>query len=170
MRDKKLITKKPAGSRARNCGEQEINERYSVECNQFFVTYSDGSREVRNIAIDYDDYRDILYGKIKQNIAKNIARLRKEKRISREYIAERVGLSRQYIFQIENGERNVTLESLSKIASVLKVNIEFLISEAPFRPSNIYINKLIAEIRELEPQRQKELCATIIEKLWSENS
>lgn len=178
MKKKKIIVKKPVGARIRkrpagtvdrgiiNCIND--NEVYPVERNQFFNKYSDGSREVRDIAIDYSDYKSDTYENIKENIAKNIIRLRKEKGISCEDIAEDAEVSRQYIAQIEKGERNVSLEVLSKIAWSLGVNVEFLIKKNPFKPSNIYIDKLVFELKELEPARQKEICATIIEKLWHE--
>lgn len=178
MGDKRIIVKKsvgsksrkkPAGGLERNLYEHtEDDEIYFVERNQFFSTYSDGSREVRDIDIDYSDYRSDTYENIKENIARNIARLRKEKGISCEDIAEDAEVSRQYIAQIEKGERNVSLEILSKIAWSLGVNVEFLIKKNPFKPSNIYIDKLITELKELDHVRQKEICATIIEQLWLE--
>ena len=178
MGEKRIIVKKSVGSKSRKkpAGAYERSlydytqedEVYFVERNQFFSTYSDGSREVRDIDIDYSDYKSDTYENIKENIAKNIAHLRKEKDISCECIAEDAEVSRQYIAQIEKGERNVSLEVLSKIAWSLGVNVEFLIKKNPLKPSNIYIDKLITELKELEPRRQKEICATIIEKLWLE--
>ena len=177
MSEKRIIVKKPAGSKRRKRAAGSFDRKtfdidngeiYSVEINQFFCTYSDGSREVRDIEIDYSDYVSDTYENIKDNIAKNIARLRKEKGISREYIAEDADVSRQYIAQIEKGERNVSLETLSKIARSMGVNVEFLIKKNPFKPSNIYIDKLITELKELDHIRQKEICATIIEQLWLE--
>ena len=177
MSEKRIIVKKPAGSKRRKRAAGSFDRKtfdidngeiYPVEINQFFCTYSDGSREVRDIEIDYSDYVSDTYENIKDNIAKNIARLRKEKGISREYIAEDADVSRQYIAQIEKGERNVSLETLSKIARSLGVNVEFLIKKNPFKPSNIYIDKLITELKELDHIRQKEICATIIEQLWLE--
>lgn len=180
MGEKRIIVKKSIGSRGRKkpAGTLkrdlydyiEDNEVYFVEGNQFFNTYSDGSREVRDIEIDYSDYKSDTYENIKDNIAQNITRLRKQKDLSREDIAEDTGVSRQYIAQIENGERNVSLEILSKIAWSLEVNVEFMIKKNPFKPSNIYIDKLVSEIKELELQKQKTLCAEIIEKLWLEYS
>ncbi len=144
-------------------------EAYSVGVNQFFITYSDGSRKVRDIKMDPDDYKSDTYENIKKHIADNIARLRKEKRLSCEALADEVGISRQYIAQIEHGERNVSLEILSKIAQALSVDIPFLIRQNPFSPGNIYMDLLCSELRALDSRRQKELCAEVIEKLWKEN-
>ncbi|MBE6843976.1 MAG: helix-turn-helix transcriptional regulator [Ruminococcus sp.] len=176
MERKKLRVQRPAGGAIRinneslkRRGNQVGDGPYPVERNQFFYTYSDGSREVRDVDIDYDDYSSDTYENIKKNIADNIARLRKEKNLSCENIAEDVEVSRQYIAQIENGERNVSLEVLAKIAFSLGVSVEFLIKKNPFKPCNVYIDKLVAELKELEPKRQKVICAEIIERLWSEN-
>ena len=170
---KKLIVKRPVGGRGRGSSKYETDntqEAYVVEVNQFFATYSDGTREVRDIRIDYNDYKSDTYENIKYNISQNIARLRKEKSLSYEDVAVEAGVSRQYIAQIENCERNVSLEILSKIAESLDVNVEFLIKKNPFSPGNIYIDKLVCEIRELDIASRKELCAKIIEDLWKENS
>ena len=162
---KQFIFKRRAGSKDRYA-YTENGVVSLVDGNQFFYIYSDGSKKVRDIEIDYADYKCDTYDDMKKNIGKNIARLRKEKNMSCEDVANEVYVSRQYIAQIEKGERNVSLDILSKIAEALEVDVGFLIRKNPFRPSNIYIDKLVAEIRELDLHRQKELCAEIIERLW----
>ena len=87
---------------------------------------------------------------------------------SMQELADHLAVSLSAISKIEKGERNVSLEILSKIAWSLGVNVEFLIKKNPFKPSNIYIDKLITELKELDSIRQKEICASIIEKLWLE--
>jgi len=47
--------------------------------------------------------------------------------LSREKFAEIVGLSSYYIGQIERGDRNMSLDSLVKIASALNLSIDYLI-------------------------------------------
>ena len=164
MSEKNLIVKRSAGAKSRGRGV-EIKSH-----NKFFITYKDKVREVQNIEIDYDDYNSASYDEIKQNIAKNIARLRKEKGFSYEDVAEKAWVSRQYIAQIENGERNVSLDVLANIAKAFGVTVEFLIKKSPFKPSNIYLDKLVAELKELDVKRQKTICAEIIEKLWIEHN
>lgn len=173
MREKRIIFKKSAGCKGRMFSSldghsENDGEVYFLGNNQFFNYYSDGSKEVRNIGIDYSDYTSDTYENIKVNISENIARLRKEQQLSYEDIANDVYVSRQYIAQIEKGERNVSIEILSRIASVLGVSIEFLIKKNPFKPCNIYIDKLVAELKELDLKRQKEICASIIENIWLE--
>jgi CheY-like chemotaxis protein/DNA-binding XRE family transcriptional regulator len=62
--------------------------------------------------------------------------------ISQEELAGRAGLHRTYISDVERGARNVSLESIHRLAnalgipmSVLFARLEELSSDAPFRPS-----------------------------------
>lgn len=52
-------------------------------------------------------------------IAKNILRKRKEKGFSQEELADLCGLHRTYIGAIERGERNLTVNTLAKVANAL---------------------------------------------------
>lgn len=56
-------------------------------------------------------------------IAKNIRRIRKDRNITQEALAYEAGLNRAYIGYIERGERKPSVETLEKIAKVLKVRI-----------------------------------------------
>ncbi|MGE3920406.1 MAG: helix-turn-helix domain-containing protein [Gammaproteobacteria bacterium] len=47
--------------------------------------------------------------------------------ISQNELAEKIGVTRQYIYQIENGERVGTTKVLKKIASVLSVDLDELV-------------------------------------------
>lgn len=164
---KKLSVGTPLKIRGNQVGT--VNKPFEVARTKFYNIYSDRTKKVRDIEIDYRDYKELSFEEIKLNISKNIARLRKEKGLTCEDIAETVEVSRQYISQIENAERNVTLEKLVLIAQALDVSIGFLISNNPFDVNNIYIDKLTAEIRKLEPEEQKKLCAEILAKLLDED-
>lgn len=64
-----------------------------------------GSQETRLVAV----------------FASNVRRLRKERRLSQEELAEAAGVHRTYIGMIERGEKNVTIYNIERIASALKV-------------------------------------------------
>uniref|UniRef100_UPI004053BA28 helix-turn-helix domain-containing protein n=1 Tax=Paenibacillus sp. FSL H8-0537 TaxID=2921399 RepID=UPI004053BA28 len=52
--------------------------------------------------------------------------MRKDQQLSQEQLGELAGLHTNYIGQVERGEKNVTVESLEKIASGLGVSMEDL--------------------------------------------
>lgn len=47
--------------------------------------------------------------------------VRKDKGISQERLAELAGLHRTYVSSVERGERNVSIETIEKLANALKV-------------------------------------------------
>lgn len=52
---------------------------------------------------------------------------RKEKNISSDYLAEKVGIAVESLWHIENGARNTSLQTLCNIAEVLDVSIDYLL-------------------------------------------
>lgn len=51
--------------------------------------------------------------------------------ISQEKLAELAGLHRTYISSVERGERNVTIETVEKLAKALKVTMAELMHDWP---------------------------------------
>jgi len=54
-------------------------------------------------------------------VGDNTARIRKEKGLTQEALAEKSGLSQQYISGLENGQRNPTIVTLYELATALGV-------------------------------------------------
>lgn len=79
--------------------------------------------------IDYY-YRDekILIEEIQKSVRENVAveyiRWRKEKNMTQAELAMRAGISRSNISRFESGTYNPSLEMMVKIASALDMNIE----------------------------------------------
>ena len=54
-------------------------------------------------------------------VGANTARIRKERGLTKEALAEKSGLSQQYIYGLENGQRNPTIVTLYELATALEV-------------------------------------------------
>lgn len=59
---------------------------------------------------------------MKRLVGRNFGRLRKAKGLTQEQVAERSGLSQQYLSGLESGRRNPTLITLFEVATALGVS------------------------------------------------
>lgn len=55
-------------------------------------------------------------------VGQNFQRIRKEKGLTQEQIAEKTGFSQQYLSDLERGRRNPTIITLYELAQALGVN------------------------------------------------
>lgn len=55
--------------------------------------------------------------------ATNLRRLRLERELSQELLAEMANLHRTYVGSVERGERNVSIDNMENIANALKVSL-----------------------------------------------
>ncbi len=71
---------------------------------------------------------------LKQDLGQKIQKLRKEKKITQEHLAELVGIDPKNISRIENGNNYPTAENLTSIAKALEVEIYelFVFNDIPF--------------------------------------
>ncbi|MBS0210345.1 MAG: helix-turn-helix transcriptional regulator [Planctomycetes bacterium] len=59
----------------------------------------------------------------------NLRKVRKSRGLSQEGLADKAALHRTYISSVERGERNVTLETIEKLAKALGVPMTRLIPD-----------------------------------------
>ena len=64
---------------------------------------------------------------VKASVGKRVRRLRKKKELSQEELADRCGIHRGHMGQIERGEKNLTLSTLQKLGKGLKVSVSRLL-------------------------------------------
>lgn len=59
---------------------------------------------------------------LKRLVGRNVRRLRRDRRLTQEQLADKCGHSQQYISELERGEQNATLISVAEIALALEVS------------------------------------------------
>ena len=74
----------------------------------------------------YDPLLSIFQDNHRKALGKRIRQIRKEKNISQKELASGCFLSREQIYRVELGKKNITLNSLIGIAGVLKVHLKEL--------------------------------------------
>ena len=69
---------------------------------------------------------------IKIIVGRKVKAIRLEKRLTQKQLGELTGLHQNYISEIENGKRNITIEILQNIAVSLKISVSILfINDSP---------------------------------------
>jgi len=66
---------------------------------------------------------------LQQVVGRNLRRRRQERNLSQEEFAHAVGVHRTYLGDIEQGERNISLQRLERIAIELKIEVRSLLDE-----------------------------------------
>ena len=62
-------------------------------------------------------------------LATNLKRLRREKRLSQETLADLANLHRTFVGAVERRERNISLDNIGKLAAALEVTLATLLDE-----------------------------------------
>lgn len=62
-------------------------------------------------------------------VGQKIRAYRKEAELSQEKLAEKAGLSYKYLGEVERGTVNVSLDSLMRVAKVLKLKVADLVQD-----------------------------------------
>lgn len=86
---------------------------------------------------------------ILKQFGEHVRNLRKAQGLSQEEVAERAELHYTYIGGVERGERNLSLKSIERIASALKVDMKDLFVFYPPKKADIEGHDLISDINRL---------------------
>lgn len=85
-------------------------------------------------------------------LGERIRRLRKERGLSQEQLGEKSGLHTNYIGQIERGEKNLTIESLQKVAIGLDIPIGQLFQNIELVEENSELYEIIELLSRRAPK------------------
>ena len=95
------------------------------------------------------------------DVASRITELRNQKNISVNKLANLSGLSQSFIRQVELGEKNITVKSLTHIVDALDLRLEDFFSTTVLSASDL---TLLSSLKKLTPQ-QKDALTTFINLL-----
>lgn len=68
-------------------------------------------------------------GEARLVFARNLRRVRQERGLSQEKLADVAGLHRTYVGSVERGERNVSIDNMERLAQALRVPLAILVAE-----------------------------------------
>lgn len=71
-----------------------------------------------------------MEGQLQRILGRNVRRLRRERGLTQEQLAEDIGVHRTFQGAIERGERNITLQTLERLAGRLGVDSVSLLTES----------------------------------------
>lgn len=99
--------------------------------------------------------------------AENFKKLRKEKHITQQIIADYLGITRQAIAAYEKGKREPNLKMVVKIAEFFEVSVDYLLGVSQLRLANAQI--VSDNIKMIQGHRTyEELVVDILEKTGAE--
>ena len=84
---------------------------------------------------------EIDFAKIGQRIQK----LRQDRKITQNKLAEICGCSSNHISAVENGTNRPSIELIIKISAVLNESVDYILMDAPLAPPKYIIDTQIAE-------------------------
>jgi transcriptional regulator with XRE-family HTH domain len=94
-----------------------------------------------------------------QHIGKNIKRIREEKGLTQQSIADLIAMHRSNYSRVETGDRDLSIDAISKIAKYFNMTIDQLVNFEGDIPQEVTIeDKALIEqvklIQELEPDEK----------------
>ena len=84
---------------------------------------------------------ELLLAKVKLEISELIYDLRKSRRMSQRQLADMIGVSQPYVAKIEEGEENLTIETIVKLLAALKICLKLRPEDRGKRESVLHILK-----------------------------
>lgn len=90
-------------------------------------------------------------------IGKRVRKLRLDKCLSQELLAEQCDISTSFLGHIERGTRKMSLETLVRLAAVLDVSTDYLLADRSLTSEHVLAALLSETARRLPPEQYKRL-------------
>lgn len=84
---------------------------------------------------------------IKKLLGKRIQEIRKSKKLTQEYVAEKIGIEPASLSNIENGKYYPTAENIEKIIAILDVKPSDLYTFEHLAPTEVLLNEMLKSIQ-----------------------
>ena len=97
----------------------------------------------------------------KKRFGQRLQKMRKERHITGEQLAEMTNLSTTYIRQLENGMRLPSLPVFVDIINVLGCTADALLADSVSAAENIVLDELSQKLKGLSPIRRSEITAVV---------
>ena len=88
-------------------------------------------------------------------LGKRIKKIRKSKGITQEQLAENIGLSTQYISNLETAKSKGSLETIVKIANIFEVSVDELLCDSVKKSRDFQLNDITMEMRDCTNKEMK---------------
>ena len=92
-----------------------------------------------------------------KTIGKRIKKYRTQSKLRQEQLAEKTGLSTNYIGMIERGEKVPALETFLKIANALQVSADMLLADVLYSTYTVKDSLLAEKLDKLEADDRKKI-------------
>lgn len=105
---------------------------------------------------------------IKKQLGAKIKRLRQNRGLTQEQLAEKIDIATRTLCGIENGENFLTAETLEKIMAVLKVSSTELFAFDHLKPQEELIDEIVNDLHNIKDREKIETIYKLIKATINE--
>lgn len=95
------------------------------------------------------------------SIGKNIRKYRKQRGLTQEALAEKVGLSTNFLGALERGEKALTLKTLISIVDALDITADMVLCDVMKNGYKVKSSMLTEKLEKLSPSEREKLLLMI---------
>ena len=90
---------------------------------------------------------------LSKNLGKRIKEFKKNKHIRNEEFCEKIGISTTFLWDLENGNKNPSLDTLVKIANVLECSVDCLLCDSLESTEKPQLNNISMKLENLNKEQ-----------------